>query len=214
MTLVLASTSPRRYQIFSLLNLPFLMVPPDSLEKVSEERPPQQEALYQAKCKAASLSARFPEAILIGSDTLIGLDGVTIGKPKDRDDARHILRRLRGRSHEVVTAVYLLSGRGTARRAPTVFEWVETARVSLRDFTDAELDAYVATGDPFDKAGAYSIQGAGRGLVEGFDGDYLAVVGLPLRAVAEGLRHFGVAVALDLDRLYRERDFLNWRTFV
>jgi septum formation protein len=207
LTLVLASTSPRRYQILSLLNLPFLMVPPDSLEEASGKRPPKQEALHQAKRKAASLVARFPAAILLGSDTLISLDGVTIGKPKDHDDARQILRRLKGRSHEVVTAVAMLKG-------AKVFEAVETARVSLRDFTDSELEAYVTTGDPLDKAGAYSIQGAGRGLVAGFDGDYLAVVGLPLRAVAEGLRQFGVEVTLDLDRVYRERDFLNWRSFV
>lgn len=206
MTLVLASTSPRRYQILSLLNLSFLMVPPDSLEEVSEKRPPEQEVLHQAKCKAASLAARFPEAILIGSDTLISLDGVTIGKPKDHDDARHILRRLRGQSHSVVTAVAMLKG-------AKIFETVETARVSLRGFTDSELEAYVTTGDPLDKAGAYSIQGAGRRLVAGFDGDYLAIVGLPLRSVANGLRQFGVEVTLDLDRLYRERNFLNWKSF-
>ncbi len=206
MTLVLASTSPRRYQILSLLNLPFLMVPPDSLEEVSGQRPPEQEALHQAKRKATSLSARFPEAVLIGSDTLISLDGIMIGKPKDHDDARYILRRLRGRSHEVMTAVAVLNGRKT-------FEAVETARVHMRDVTYSELEAYVATGDPLDKAGAYSVQGAGRGLVAGFDGDYLAVVGLPLRAVAEGLRQFDVEVVFDLDRLYRERNFPNWKTF-
>jgi len=206
LTLVLASTSPRRYQILSLLNLPFLMVPPDNLEEVSEKRPPEQEALHQAKRKAASLAARFPEAVLVGSDTLISLDGVTIGKPKDHDDAHHILRRLRGRSHEVMTAVAVLNGRKT-------FEAVETARVRMRDFTDSELEAYVATGDPLDKAGAYSIQGVGHGLVAGFDGDYLAVVGLPLRAVADGLRQLGVEVTLDLDRLYHERNFLNWNSF-
>jgi len=182
------------------------MVPPDSLEEVSEKRPPEQEALHQAKRKAASLSARFPEAVLVGSDTLISLDGVTIGKPKDHDDARYILRRLRGRSHEVMTAVAVLNRRKT-------FEAVETARVRMRDFTDSELEAYVATGDPLDKAGAYSIQGVGHGLVAGFDGDYLAVVGLPLRAVADGLRQLGVEVTLDLDRLYHERNFLNWNSF-
>jgi septum formation protein len=206
LTLVLASTSPRRYQILSLLNLSFLMVPPDSLEEVSEKHPPEQEALHQAKRKAMSLAARFPEAILVGSDTLISLDGIMIGKPRDHDDARYILRRLRGRSHEVITAVAMF-------KRTKAFEAVETARVHMRDFTYSELETYVATGDPLDKAGAYSIQGTGRGLVAGFDGDYLAVVGLPIRAVAEGLREFGVEVTLDLDRLYRERDFLNWKSF-
>ena len=206
MTLVLASTSPRRYQILSLLTLPFLMVPPDGPEALSGERTSAQEALHQAKRKAASLAARFPQAILIGSDTLISLDGVTIGKPKNQDDARNILRRLRGRTHEVVTALAMLKG-------DKVFEAVEKARVRMCDFKESEMETYVATGDPLDKAGAYSIQGAGRGLVAGLDGDYLAVVGLPLRAVAEGLRQMGMEILVDLDRLYRTRDFLNWNTF-
>ncbi len=215
MTLVLASTSPRRYEILSLLGLPFLMVPP-AYEEVGARRAvplPAQEALDQARQKAASLVSRFPDAVILGSDTLLNLDGRIIGKPHSPDDARAILQRLRGRSHDVVTAVCLLSGRGTARRAPTVFEWVETARVTMRDFTDAELDTYLATGDSLDKAGAYSIQGAGRELVLGLEGDYLAVVGLPLKAVAEGLAKVGCPVVVDVDRLYRERNFLNWRTF-
>src|SRR5205823_6824315 len=128
--------------------------------------------------KAASLVSRFPDAIILGSDTLLNLDGHLIGKPSSPNDARAILRRLRGRTHDVVTAVCLLSGRGTARRAPTVFEWVETAHVTMRDFTDAELDTYLATGDSLDKAGAYSIQGAGRELVAAFGGGCLAAVGL------------------------------------
>src|SRR3989454_3104608 len=213
--LVLASTSPRRYEILSLLGLPFLMVPP-TYQEVGARRAvplPEQEALDQARQKAASLVRRFPDAMILGSDTLINLDGRIIGKPSSPDDARAILQRLRGRTHDVVTAVCLLSGRGTARRAPTVFEWVETARVTMRDFTDRELDTYLATGDSLDKAGAYSIQGAGGGLGLCCDGEYLAVVGLPLKAVAEGLAKLGCPVVVDVDRLYRERGFLNWQAF-
>lgn len=207
MTLVLASTSPRRYQILSLLNLPFLMVAPTGAESATKERLPAQEALYHAQRKAASLAGRFPGAILIGSDTLISLDEARIGKPNDVRDARDILGRLRGRAHEVVTAVALRHG---ARE----FEIVETARVRMRAFSDQEMEAYLATGDSLDKAGAYSVQGVGRSLIEGLDGDYLAVVGLPLRAVAEGLRRMACPVPVDVDRLYEERNFLNWKTFV
>ena len=205
MTLVLASTSPRRYQILALLGLPFLMVPPASREVLSGARPPAQEALHQARQKAASLVSRFPDAVILGSDTLINLDGRLIGKPSSLDDARAILQRLRGRTHDVVTAVSIL------HQSKNV-DAVETARVTIRDFTDTELDAYLATGDPLDKAGAYAIQGAGRDLVASLDGDYLAVVGLPLKAVAEGLAKLGCPVT-DVDRLYRERNSLNWRTF-
>src|SRR5256712_12597153 len=212
---VLASTSPRRYQILALLGLPFLMVPPAYQEVGARGAVPlpAQEALDQARQKADSLVSRFPGAVILGSDTLINLDGHLIGKPSSPDDARAILQRLRGRSHDVVTAVCLLSGRGTARRAPTVFEWVETAHVTMRDFTDTELDAYLATGDSLDKAGAYSIQGAGRDLVASLDGDYLAVVGLPLKAGAGGLAKLGCPAVVDVDRLYRERGFLNWQAF-
>jgi septum formation protein len=206
LTIVLASTSPRRYQILSLLRLPFLMVSPDGSEVVTEGPSPAEEALFQARRKATSLAVRFPEAVLIGSDTLISLEGAKIGKPRDLHDARDILRRLRGRTHEVVTAVAMVKGDRT-------FEAVETAQVRMREFNDQELAAYLATGDSLDKAGAYSVQGLGRSLIGGLDGDYLAVVGLPLRAVAEGLRQFGVEAPADLDRLYRERAFLNWRTF-
>src|SRR5216117_2909873 len=151
-TLILASTSPRRYQILALLGLPFLMVPPACREVLSGTRPPAQEALHQARQKAASLVSRFPDAVILGSDTLINLDGRLIGKPSSRDDARSILQRLRGRSHDVVTAVSIL------HQGKTV-DAVETTRVTMRAFPDTELDAYLATDDPLDKAGAYAIQG-------------------------------------------------------
>jgi septum formation protein len=206
LTLVLASTSPRRYQLLALLGLPFLMVPPECREVLSGARPPAQEALHQARQKAASLVSRFPEAVILGSDTLINLDGRLIGKPSSPNDARAILQRLRGRSHNVITAVSIL------HQGKTI-DAVETARVTMRDFTDTELDAYLATGDSLDKAGAYSIQKAGRDLVASLDGDYLAVVGLPLKAVAEGLAKLGCPVVVDVDRLYRERPVFNWRMF-
>ena len=205
-TLVLASTSLRRYQILALLGLPFLMVPPASREVLSGARPPAQEALHQARQKAASLVSRFPDAVILGSDTLINLDGHLIGKPSSSDDARAILKRLRGQTHDVVTAVSIL------HQGKTV-DAVETVKVRMRDFTETELDAYLATGDSLDKAGAYSIQGAGRELVASFDGDYLAVVGLPLKAVAGGLAKLGCPVPVDVDRLYRERSVFNWRMF-
>src|SRR2546428_3512143 len=106
---VLASTSPRRYQILALLRLPFLMVPP-TYQEVGARRAvplPAQEALHQARQKAASLVSRFPDAVILGSDTLIDLDGRIIGHPGSPNDARATLQRLRGRTHDVVTAVCL-----------------------------------------------------------------------------------------------------------
>jgi septum formation protein len=207
-TLVLASTSPRRYHILALLNVPFLMVPPDVPEVLSTSRAPEFEVIHQAAGKAGVVAAQFPEALVLGSDTLISLDGEKIGKPKDAADAKAILQRLRGRTHEVLTGVAFVAKGGAAS-----LEIVEVAQVTLHPFSDTEIEDYVATGDPLDKAGAYSIQGAGQGLVATVEGDFLAVVGLPLRAVAEGLRKMGVTTPVDVETLYRERDFLNWRTF-
>lgn len=208
MTILLASTSPRRYHILSLLRLPFLMIPPASAEITSDARLPEREVLYQAEKKAASLAAAFPGTVVIGSDTLINLDGQKIGKPRDASDARVILKRLRDREHQVVTGVVILRT-GDSRR----YEGVEIVRVRMAASSDAQLEAYVSSGDPFDKAGGYSLQGGGRELVAGLTGDYLAAVGLPLKAVAEGLEHLHVPVPVDVAALYRDREFLNWKTF-
>lgn len=200
------------------------MVPPDVPEVFSAGRVPEQEVIYQARRKAAAVAAGFPDAIVLGSDTLINLDGEKIGKPKDGADAKAILRKLRGRAHEVVTGVSLLKyvcplppegeggGEGGSESAPS-FEMVVTTRVAMRPFSDDELESYVATGDPLDKAGAYSVQGAGRGLVAAVDGDFLAVVGLPLRAVTQGLRKMGVTVPVDVEAFYREQAALGWQMF-
>ena len=207
MTLILASTSPRRYQILSLLQLPFLMVAPDLIEQPSE-RSPQEEAAHLARGKGESLAGRFPGAIVISSDTLISLGGEKIGKPESPTDARRILARLRGRAHEVVTAVAVLD---LAHQRS--IERVETTQVTMREYSDEELDGYLTTGESLDKAGAYSLQGQGRTLIADLKGDYWAAVGLPLRALVEGLQQLGVAIPVDVDAIYRDRNILNWRTF-
>ena len=208
MILILASTSPRRYQILTLLQLAFLMVPPQADEKSEPQWSPSEEALGLAQRKATALASRFPTAVVLGSDTLINLEGQKIGKPEDRAGARRILGQLRGRTHEVVTAVAMLhpaSGKSVG--------WIETVKVTMRDFSDAELEAYAASEEPRDKAGAYSLQGQGRSLIERLEGDYLAAVGLPLKAVAHGLRALGVPVTMNVESIYDEREFLNWRSF-
>jgi septum formation protein len=184
------------------------MIPPDLVEEPLKAGTPAQEALHLAHSKAASLARRFPGALLIGSDTLINFEGQKIGKPRSREDARRILGCLRGRAHEVVTGLAILhpeSGRS--------FEWIERARVSMRDYSDEELADYTATDEPLDKAGAYSLQGQGRSLLAGLEGDYLAAVGLPLKAVAQGLQRLDVPMHVDVDEIYRQRNFLNWRSY-
>ena len=184
------------------------MVSPQTTEKSEAAWRPPEEALCLAKRKAASLADRFPTAVLLGSDTLINLEGQKIGKPKDRADARQILGRLRGRTHHVLTGLAMLhpaSGKS--------FAWVEAVQITMRNFSDAEANAYAAGDESLDKAGAYCLQATGRLLIERLEGDYPAAVGLPLKAVVEGLRSFEVPVRVVLDAIYQERNFLNWRTY-
>jgi septum formation protein len=140
--------------------------------------------------KARAVASRVRQGIVLGADTVVAIDGEVLGKPSGPDEARRMLRRLRGREHEVVTGVAVLDAR-TGRTERTAV----TSRVRMADFDDRALEDYVATGEPLDKAGAYAIQGLGAALVAGWDGSYSNVVGLPLVETAALLAAFGVAVS-------------------
>jgi MAF protein len=145
-------------------------------------------ALNVAMAKARSTTA-WADEIVVAADTLVVSDGEVLGKPETHDDAREMLRRLRGRAHQVLTGVALC--------AHAWREWgaVVSTQVVMRDFSDAEIDAYVVSGEPFDKAGGYAIQDVVFRPVDGLDGCYLNVVGLPLCAVMAGLATLGQDVA-------------------
>lgn len=132
------------------------------------------------------MQAQYPNAVCIGSDTMVTIDGLRLGKPKDADEAASMLRRLRGRTHEVLTGLAVLTPDGGAHTLHTC------TRVTFRDFAEDELAAYLATGEPLDKAGAYGIQGLGGLLVAGIQGDYHNVVGLPVCRLGRMLLDFGV----------------------
>jgi len=208
MRLILASTSPRRKEILTLLGTPFEVIAPDFDETLTQLRSIEDEVVDFALGKAGSVAARHPQSIVIGSDTMISLDGQKIGKPSDRADARTILGALSGNVHRIFTSVAIvddLNGPGLTM--------VEEVKVKMRRFTAKEIDAYLARGESLDKAGAYSIQGGGRDLIEFIEGDYLAAVGLPLEPIAAYLRQQDVDFSADVEKLYREKDFLNWRSF-
>ena len=143
-------------------------------------------ALRKARAVAASRS----DAVVLAADTEVVIDGRALGKPADAADAAAMLRTLRGRTHEVMTGVALVAAGGTQHASETVI-----SRVAMADYPDAALDAYVATGEPLDKAGAYAIQGRGSVLVAAFEGSRSNIVGLPLATTATLLRRFGVAVS-------------------
>ena len=136
------------------------------------------------------MARRVGEGVVLGADTIVVVDGVALGKPTDAADARAMLRRLRGREHEVITGVAVVDARSGRTRATAV-----VSRVRMADYAEADIEAYVATGEPLDKAGAYAIQGRGGGLVAGLQGSYSNVVGLPLEETAGLLAAFGVPVS-------------------
>jgi len=185
---ILASQSPRRRELLTLVGITHEVRPADIDETyLAGEKPaPHAERLARGKC--AVIAEREPDALVIGSDTIVVVDGEVLGKPKDEGDAAHMLRRLSGRSHIVVTAV-AVAWRGQIRSA------VEEVNVTFHSLSDDDIAAYIATREPMDKAGAYGIQGFGATIVERVDGDYFAVMGLPLQLVIRVLRELGIRYA-------------------
>lgn len=207
MRLILASSSPRRKEIFGLLGLGFESLDPGVDERFDSKRSASEEAVHWAVEKARSVAAGRSDALVIASDTLIDLDGEKIGKPSGHEEAFRMLRRLAGRDHRVVTAV-AAAGPGPGERTA-----VEEAAVSMRTVHDEILMRYAFTPEPLDKAGAYSIQGTAGQWVERVEGDYLAVVGLPLRPVAAFLAGAGIAPPVDVETVYRNMDYRNWKDY-
>ena len=208
MRLILASTSPRRHELLTLLGLPFDVVAPPFVEQVVPNRSAEQQAVEFAAGKAKSCIEQCPDALILGSDTLISLGSEVLGKPANLADAESMLRRMAAQTHKIFTAVALV-GPG-----PEPCE-VQIARVSvtMKPLKEEALAAYLRTGDSLGKAGAYSIQGGGAALIERIEGDYTAAVGLPLRMVAEMLRRCGMAYPVDVDQLYARKPYPNWARF-
>ena len=185
--IVLASTSPRRRE---LLGLPFEVIGSgyDEEQVDPSALAPPDYVTRLAAGKAAEVAGGFgQEALVIGADTTVVLDGAYLNKPKDADDARRMLRTLSGRTHEVYTGLCLR--RGT--RIQTDFAVTE---VTFDTLTDSIIDAYVATGEPLDKAGAYGIQGKALSFIPGIRGDYFNVVGLPLFLLSRMLTEFSISL--------------------
>ncbi|MCU1455434.1 MAG: Maf-like protein [Acidimicrobiales bacterium] len=183
--LVLASASPRRRALLADLGLPFRVVAPDVDEspRPSEEAPTLVARLARAKAQAVA-AVVADAAVVLAADTLVALDGAVLGKPVDAADARAMLRRLSGTRHQVLTGVALSEGH-------RITVEVATSTVAFGPLSDDEIDDYVATGEPLDKAGAYAIQGEGDRFATIVDGTYDNVVGLPLALVRRLLRDAG-----------------------
>jgi septum formation protein len=183
---VLASKSPRRRDLLGLIGVPHEVRPADLDEIRQAGEAPRQYAVRLAREKAAAI--REPDAVVIGSDTIVVVDGDVLGKPVDESDAARMLRRLSGRTHEVITAV-AVAYRGALESD------AEEVRVTFHAMSEERIAAYVATREPMDKAGAYGIQGFGAVNVARVDGDYFAVMGLPLQRLVRVCERLGLRYA-------------------
>ncbi|MFL5498968.1 MAG: Maf family protein [Gemmatimonadaceae bacterium] len=182
---VLASGSPRRRQLLDLIGITHEVRPSNIDETARAREAPRRHAERLAREKATAVARRDPDLITIGADTVVVINRKVLGKPIDDADAARMLAMLSGREHTVITAVAV--SRGKKLRSA-----IEEVRVKFRRLRDAEIDAYIATREPMDKAGAYGIQGYGATIVERIEGDYFAVMGLPLVRLINLLRDVGV----------------------
>ena len=179
--LILASASPRRRELLALAGLEFDVRPAKADEPPYDGGDPAAYVRSLARLKALACPGAGAGDVIIGADTVVALEGRVLGKPKDAEDAKAMLRELSGKVHSVFTGVCILSPSGEKL-------FSEETRVEFYPLTEEEIDAYAATGEPLDKAGAYGIQGRGCVLVRGIEGDWCNVVGLPVARVVRELR--------------------------
>ncbi len=181
--LILASASPRRRELMAYTGIPFQVITADAEEmKIGE---PEALVMENARRKARAVWRQHPESTVLGADTIVYQDGAVLGKPKDQEDARAMLRRLSGAWHTVYTGVCVITADGkTDARC-------DASRVQFVPLTDADIDRYIASGEPMDKAGAYAVQGRAGMYVSRIEGSYSNVIGLPMHLVRDMLRNAG-----------------------
>lgn len=183
MKIILASASPRRQELLRYITPEFEVKPADVDETLPEGVPAEESAEFLAVRKAVHVAQLNSESVVIGSDTVVIADGEILGKPADEADAERMLKMLSGKVHKVVTGVCIACGKKT-------FSFSEATDVKFYKLTDEEIREYIETGDPMDKAGAYGIQSDGCVLVEKIDGDFFAVMGLPVARLKRALKMF------------------------
>ena len=183
--LILASASPRRRELLASLGLTFEVVPSDADETLEPIALPEAVAALALR-KARAVAATRRGGLIVAADTIVVIDGRALGKPADRAEARAMLQTLRGRTHEVMTGVVVLDAASGRHATETVI-----SRVTMAAYSDAAIDAYVAGGEPLDKAGAYGIQGRAGRFISRIEGCYFNVVGLPLARLQQALNELG-----------------------
>lgn len=186
--IILASSSPRRRELLSTLGFAFDVMHPSADETVSGDETPEDFALRVSAEKAASVSGSLGEgAVVIGADTIVVVDGEILGKPEDPEEASSMLRKLSGKEHHVFTAFSIVKPKNEILHS----EIVDTS-VRVKPLAASEIEGYIKTGEPMDKAGAYGIQGIGSFMVRGIEGSYSNVVGLPVEELLAALKKLGI----------------------
>ncbi len=184
---ILASKSPRRRYLLQQAGLCFTVIPSGVDEKAVPLTLSDDYVRSLAEAKADDIAARYPDNWVLGADTIVRIDGMILGKPRSREDARCMLRRLSGQTHQVLTGYAICCRKRDRRFSETVI-----TDVTFKELTEAEIEWYIHTREPFDKAGAYAIQGLGTFLVKRVNGSYTNVVGLPVCEVIEFLIREGI----------------------
>lgn len=187
--IILASGSPRRRELLLQAGLKFEVEPSSYKEEMGLDMEPEDLAKYLSQKKAIEVAKKHKDSIIIGADTFIVFEGELIGKPKTKEEAKEMLKKLSGKAHSVITGFTIID----TGLNKTVSDFAET-KLFFRDISDEEINSYVETGEPLDKAGAYAIQGLGGIFVQRIEGDYYNIVGLPLSKVVERLKDFGISV--------------------
>lgn len=185
--IILASGSPRRKELLEKAGLKFIVDPSSYEEKLDSNLEPSELVKQLSLEKAQDVAKKYKNAFVIGADTIIVFEGKILGKPKDENDAKETLSRLSGKAHSVITGFTLID----TATGKTISEFVET-KVYFKELTSQEIDDYVKSGEPLDKAGSYATQGLGAKLIDRIEGDFDNVVGLPTSEVLKKLKEFGV----------------------
>lgn len=184
--IILASTSPRRREILTNVGIPYEIITSDYEEDMTQDLTPIKLAEVLAAGKAESVAKDITDGIVIGADTFVVWDGHKIGKPKSEDEARSMLRSLSGTEHAVITGLCMIDTSNGNRHLSTT-----EIKIKFREITDEEIEWYIKTGEPMDKAGAYALQGKASIFIERIEGDYWALVGLPICTVSQVLKEWG-----------------------
>jgi septum formation protein len=186
-TIILASTSPRRKELMEKLNLPFIIEAPDYEEDMTLKVPPIKLAKILAMGKALSVAKKHKEGIVIGADTFVALKNHLLGKPKSEIEAKKMLKKISGQEVDVITGMAIIDVASRKKISK-----IAITRVFIRKLTNEEIDNYIASGEPMDKAGAFAIQSLGAVIIRKIEGDFIGALGLSLFVLAKELKKFGI----------------------